>query len=468
MRLCTKVSFTCLTILLLISLIYAQEEQSCAIEGSCDEGPPACLDIEEEECPSWAADGECEENPAYMLRSCTKSCNACGLCEDEEETCSDLAEAGECENNPQFMLRSCRESCDNCGGGTVDDNDFGVEQVIDEEGAEDIEKALQDMETYFQILRDDPDTTDKMHELLDHCQNKDERCAMWMALGECEENPKFMKSNCAAVCQACHLLDFETRCPLDPDAPNAWGPGDLNTFFVNMTTLAEFQQYKPNIVSRPDYVNGDTEETADYKIGPWVVTLDDFISDKEADRLIELGAVEGYERSGDVGEMNFDGTFDVDVNDDRTSTNAWCAEACYNDTLAQQVTRRIEEITNIPDENSERLQLLKYDVGQFYGTHHDHIEFDVDRQPGGRMLTVFLYLNDVEAGGGTNFPDLDITVMPKKGRALIWPSVLDEDPNESDERTEHQALKVEKGVKYGANAWIHMRDYRLAEENDCQ
>ncbi len=55
--------------------------------------------------------------------------------------------------------------------------------------------------------------------------------------------------------------------------------------------------------------------------------------------------------------------------------------------------------------------------------------------------------NDVEAGGGTNFPDLDITVMPKRGRVLIWPSVLDGDPNMEDERTSHQALPVEAGIK---------------------
>lgn len=68
-------------------------------------------------------------------------------------------------------------------------------------------------------------------------------------------------------------------------------------------------------------------------------------------------------------------------------------------------------------------------------------------------MTVFLYLNDVEEGGGTHFDRLNITVTPKKGRALIWPSVLNRDPNVADWRTQHQALPVKAGVKYGANAW---------------
>jgi prolyl 4-hydroxylase len=62
---------------------------------------------------------------------------------------------------------------------------------------------------------------------------------------------------------------------------------------------------------------------------------------------------------------------------------------------------------------------------------------------------VFLYLNEVEEGGGTHFKGLDITVQPKPGRAVVWPSVLDHDPNGKDPRTNHEALSVIKGVKYG-------------------
>ena len=68
-----------------------------------------------------------------------------------------------------------------------------------------------------------------------------------------------------------------------------------------------------------------------------------------------------------------------------------------------------------------------------------------------RILTVFLYLSDVEEGGGTHFNIQNITVKPKMGRAVIWPSVLDRDPNRKDFRTDHEALPVIKGVKYAAN-----------------
>ena len=84
------------------------------------------------------------------------------------------------------------------------------------------------------------------------------------------------------------------------------------------------------------------------------------------------------------------------------------------------------------------------------------------RNPTGtRILTAYLYLNEVEEGGGTDFPGLGVTVMPKRGRVLIWPSVMDDDPLKKDKRTDHQALPVKAGIKYGANAWFHMRDFKV-------
>ena len=71
------------------------------------------------------------------------------------------------------------------------------------------------------------------------------------------------------------------------------------------------------------------------------------------------------------------------------------------------------------------------------------------RQQGVRLLTFYLYLNDVEEGGGTEFDQLGVTVTPKRGRAALWPSVKNDNPNQQDGRTTHQALPVAKGVKYG-------------------
>jgi prolyl 4-hydroxylase len=58
-------------------------------------------------------------------------------------------------------------------------------------------------------------------------------------------------------------------------------------------------------------------------------------------------------------------------------------------------------------------------------------------------------------------------VMPKQGRVLIWPSVLNTAPDYIDDRTDHEALPVEAGIKYSANGWIHSRDFKSFFERDC-
>lgn len=139
----------------------------------------------------------------------------------------------------------------------------------------------------------------------------------------------------------------------------------------------------------------------------------------------------------------------------------------------------------------------RYEVGEKYTQHHDYLNLHLERNQGARMLTVFMYLNDVIAGGGTRFPDLNVTVTPKQGRVVIWPSVLDSDTSMRDPRTEHEALPVEWGIKYGmseteysicvaivvgddqlmhrlyvnsstgANAWIHQRDFKTPHAYGC-
>jgi prolyl 4-hydroxylase len=83
------------------------------------------------------------------------------------------------------------------------------------------------------------------------------------------------------------------------------------------------------------------------------------------------------------------------------------------------------------------------------------------------MLTLFLYLSDVEEGGMTDFPVLNHSVAARAGRAVLWPSVRAHDFNVSDQRTTHEALPVTRGVKYAANAWLHLYDFRTPHGQGC-
>jgi prolyl 4-hydroxylase len=255
-------------------------------------------------------------------------------------------------------------------------------------------------------------------------------------------------------------------------------PGDLDRFFWSLVRNETYRErYRPSVLSGPadavsEYGTKGVDQAVASKTedGPWVVQLEGFLSPAECDRLIALGHAMGYVRSKDIGKKKFDGTFDSFTSNQRTSTTAWCSRdsVCDRDPVTKAVTARIEELVQIPANHSEYMQLLRYEVGQKYGIHHDYSDLHSARPQGARILTVFLYLSDEGLeGGGTNFPSLNLTVQPRLGRAIVWPSVRNDKPGAKDERVMHQALPVEVGVKFGANAWVHERDFRTPHREGC-
>lgn len=282
--------------------------------------------------------------------------------------------------------------------------------------------------------------------------------------------------HCAPACLTCHLLDFDHRCPPNPDAPQVWTKeGDLDNFFLHLLERLTSQSFRPIILSTPsDFLSSlwdnPSVTVSDEVIndGPWILAIESFLSEAECNRLIELGHQAGYRRSRDVGKPKFDGSYGSSESNRRTSTNAWCNGDCFADPTAQTITNRLEELLRIPTDHSEYLQLLRYEEGQQYKEHHDYIDFQRERNEGVRILTVFMYLNSVESGGGTQFPRLgNLTITPQTGKVLIWPNVLDSQPNHKDLRTKHRALPVVSGIKFGANAWIHQSDFRTPHRENC-
>lgn len=67
----------------------------------------------------------------------------------------------------------------------------------------------------------------------------------------------------------------------------------------------------------------------------------------------------------------------------------------------------------------EELRVKKYNAGtdDQYAEHVDIGNHNSVR----RYLAFFLYLNDVEDGGETKFPYLNLSVQPKSGRLIVFP-----------------------------------------------
>lgn len=323
---------------------------------------------------------------------------------------------------------------------------MGVPQKLNGIDLRDFHEIYSDALLHLMSVAESP----SLYPMLKHCKNKHAMCTQWAMAGNCDENnvynEHFMDLECCPVCGKSSQKKFLMDCPIDPEDYTAFEePGDVTKHFER--TIQEFSQYNPQVLSRPSYVDGDSEDTAEYKIGPWIITLDGVATDEEMERLIFWGHKLGYERSTDGGENSMDGSWGAVETDDRTSSETFCDGFCEIDPIIKGLMQRIEDVTGIPQAHSDYLQLLHYTKGQFYKTHQDYHSHQVFSSTGARILTFYMYLNDVEAGGGTNFPFLDLTIMPKKGRVAMWANVLDEDPMEEHLLARHQALPVESGEK---------------------
>ena len=299
------------------------------------------------------------------------------------------------------------------------------------------------------------------------CQDRFSVCQEYVKDGGCWNGPGWMIVHCCKSCDkdlnASHLIDSKIRCTkehLNITEP-IWKPGDLNKLFTSWAIDDDnrFAIYEPNILSSPDGAYGGAS-------GPWVMTFDNFMSSNEAEALIRGGAMVGFERSTNQGNVNRLGEMERVVSTTRTSSNAWCTGPCEALPEIQALTERIEQVTGVPRKNYESFQILEYSPNQFYRQHHDSTGKD-PTPSGNRILTFFLYLSDVEEGGETYFNKLDLAVKPKKGRALVWPSVKDDEPDFWDNRMYHEARDVIKGKKYAANHWIHLNDYEGPNQWGC-
>jgi len=301
----------------------------------------------------------------------------------------------------------------------------------------------------------------------DPCKDRFAACAREAARGTCHQSPGWMIVHCCESCDkdlnSRELIDPNVRCTrekLNMTHTRSWGPGDLNRLFTSWATDERFSEFEPHVLSSPDGSHGGES-------GPWVMVFDNFLSSDEADALIRGGNMVGFERSTDQGSVNELGEREKLVSMTRTSSNAWCVRQCEELPEVKRVTARIEDVTGIDRDHYESFQILEYGLNQFYRMHHDSSDGKKLQPDGPRILTFFLYLSDVEEGGETHFNKLDISVKPKKGRALVWPSVKDEDPDRMDPRMYHEAKNVIRGKKYAANHWIHLYDYVTPNHWGC-
>lgn len=145
----------------------------------------------------------------------------------------------------------------------------------------------------------------------------------------------------------------------------------------------------------------------------------------------------------------------------RTSSDA-SFDPIVEDLALRCVQRRIAAAAGMPLVNAEQLIVLRYAPGQEYRPHRDYLPVGaMERdhpQAGNRCRTICVYLNDVDAGGETEFPAANVKVSPKSGRAVVFDNLLADGQPDMD--TLHAGLPVVRGEKWLATLWLRQRPYR--------
>jgi prolyl 4-hydroxylase len=190
---------------------------------------------------------------------------------------------------------------------------------------------------------------------------------------------------------------------------------------------------------------------------PDIAILENVLTPEECDELIALSQPK-LQRSRIVDHK----TGAEEVMDLRSSYGTYFLRG--ENTLVQRLEKRLAQLIGMPVDHGEGLQILHYSVGAEYQPHYDFFLPEssgsaIHVQKGGqRVITVIMYLNDVEAGGETIFPELDFSVAPRKGSAVYFSYCNSQ--NKLDRMTLHGGAPVERGEKWIATLWVRQGVYQ--------
>ena len=193
---------------------------------------------------------------------------------------------------------------------------------------------------------------------------------------------------------------------------------------------------------------------------PRIFHIPQFLSHEECDRMIQMARPQLKPSTvvdDEHGSKN-------GVLDSRRSSQGMFFQQNPKDSSLRNIEERIAALTGLPIQNGEAIQVLWYPVGAEYQPHYDYFN---PSTPGGaanlsrggqRVATLIMYLNTPEKGGETIFPLVGVSVIPKKGDALLFYSCTPS--GEIDPYTLHGGAPVKGGEKWIATKWIRMGVFR--------
>ncbi|MBU7314844.1 2OG-Fe(II) oxygenase [Paenibacillus oleatilyticus] len=186
---------------------------------------------------------------------------------------------------------------------------------------------------------------------------------------------------------------------------------------------------------------------------PLVASYEQAVSGPECRQLIEL-ARHQLEPAKVIGEK------EVVASEFRKSEFAWFHHDSHP--LVREVSERLAALVGRPLHYAESLQIARYGVGGKFGAHFDTYDLNtVDGkrfydQGGQRLYTALLYLNTVDAGGETYFPELNLDIAPSEGALIVF-ETCKRGTNESHPLSLHGSRELREGEKWIATLWFRER-----------
>lgn len=205
---------------------------------------------------------------------------------------------------------------------------------------------------------------------------------------------------------------------------------------------------------------------------PRVFEVKSFIEEMECDRMLEKAGP--HVQKSEVVLKDQD-RHKENVDEWRTSFNHFLQSA--GDPVLEAMDHRVQNLTRISILHSELPQILKYTHQGRYDAHTDFFDpkdYARDQRTlemtangvHNRLLTVFMYMTNVEKGGETFFPfhnriqhpvnysdcGRGFAVRPERQKVIIFYNLF---PDGSfDEASLHGGCRVLEGTKWSANYWV--------------
>jgi prolyl 4-hydroxylase len=186
---------------------------------------------------------------------------------------------------------------------------------------------------------------------------------------------------------------------------------------------------------------------------PTVAVFKNILSEAECDTIVNSYIDSSRETRASVYDNNTGGSR---IDNARTNT---LTHINYGEhPVVVELEKRIAKVTNLHVQRGESCQLLHYQSGEQYTPHDDFFHSNGASSNisayGQRLATVITYLNDVDEGGETDFPNLGITVPPTKGDALYFEYT---DPEGcSTTLCRHAGMPVLQGEKWAITKWLRL------------